>query len=131
LAPGLSANGVAEPEIDVADEGAVAPDSVLAFLREQGVKTYIATRSADSLAEIGLEKGEAMVHVSRPGGSPAETVLIAHGEAFVRGVPIDWPGVLKDSGGRRVDLPTYPFQRKRYWLYPVLGAAASTATSAP
>ncbi|WP_446681701.1 type I polyketide synthase [Allokutzneria oryzae] len=40
--------------------------------------------------------------------------LTSVGEAFAHGVPVDWSTVL--SGGRRVDLPTYPFQRQRYWL---------------
>ena len=30
------------------------------------------------------------------------------------GVPVDWSPVL--AGGNRVDLPTYAFQRDRYWL---------------
>ncbi|MFF3209009.1 SDR family NAD(P)-dependent oxidoreductase, partial [Streptomyces sp. NPDC002962] len=34
-----------------------------------------------------------------------------------RGVEVDWASVL--PGGRRVDLPTYAFQRKHYWLEPL------------
>ncbi|MFJ8650692.1 type I polyketide synthase, partial [Streptomyces sp. NPDC093546] len=40
--------------------------------------------------------------------------LTALAEAHVAGVPIDWTGVLPDA--RPVDLPTYAFQRRRYWL---------------
>ncbi|WP_181798980.1 hypothetical protein, partial [Streptomyces sp. WELS2] len=42
---------------------------------------------------------------------------LALGEAFVAGLDIDWP-----VAGRRPDfleLPTYAFQRERYWLEPV------------
>jgi thioester reductase-like protein len=34
---------------------------------------------------------------------------------YVRGVPVDWSGFDKDYPRRRLQLPTYPFQRQRYW----------------
>ncbi|WP_443728958.1 SDR family NAD(P)-dependent oxidoreductase [Streptomyces albireticuli] len=40
--------------------------------------------------------------------------LLSAAEAFTHGVPVDWTTVL--PGARRVDLPTYAFQRTRYWL---------------
>ncbi|WP_431951477.1 type I polyketide synthase [Nocardia lijiangensis] len=40
---------------------------------------------------------------------------------FVHGVPVDWAAAL--PGGRRVALPTYAFERKRFWLRPVAGVA--------
>ena len=36
-------------------------------------------------------------------------------ELFVQGVVVDWTTLLPDRG-RRVALPTYPFQHQRYWL---------------
>jgi acyl transferase domain-containing protein/acyl carrier protein len=38
------------------------------------------------------------------------------GEAYVHGVEVDWSTLYDGSGARRVDLPTYAFQRDRYWL---------------
>ncbi|WP_424923905.1 type I polyketide synthase [Actinophytocola oryzae] len=40
---------------------------------------------------------------------------LALGEAFTVGVPVDWTTVFAGTGARRVELPTYPFQRRRYW----------------
>jgi acyl transferase domain-containing protein/acyl carrier protein len=37
-------------------------------------------------------------------------------EAFVAGVPVSWPAALPEPDGAWAELPTYPFQRHRYWL---------------
>ncbi|WP_297797038.1 type I polyketide synthase, partial [Mycobacterium sp.] len=37
-------------------------------------------------------------------------------ELFVAGAPVDWRAAFAATGGRRVDLPVYPFQHERYWL---------------
>ncbi|MEU0883746.1 thioester reductase domain-containing protein [Lentzea sp. NPDC005914] len=49
----------------------------------------------------------------RDDGTP-ERFLVALGEAFVRGAAVDWAGMF--PGARKVKLPTYPFQLRRYWL---------------
>lgn len=40
----------------------------------------------------------------------------ALGRAYVHGAPIDWRAVYQAAPGRKVTLPTYPFQRQRYWV---------------
>ncbi|WP_159054867.1 type I polyketide synthase, partial [Streptomyces sp. NRRL WC-3723] len=57
----------------------------------------------------------------RDDGGP-ERVLTALGEAFVAGVPVDWSAVFDGMPVRAADLPTYAFQRERYWL----GRSAAT-----
>ncbi|HEV2639971.1 MAG TPA: SDR family NAD(P)-dependent oxidoreductase [Actinocrinis sp.] len=43
-------------------------------------------------------------------------LLTSLAAAYVHGATVDWAGVFADSGAAVVDLPTYPFQRQRYWL---------------
>ncbi|WP_374201987.1 type I polyketide synthase, partial [Actinokineospora sp. PR83] len=45
--------------------------------------------------------------------SGLDRALLSLGELVVRGIVPAWDRLL--DGGRRVDLPTYPFQQERYW----------------
>ncbi|MEU8875713.1 type I polyketide synthase [Streptomyces javensis] len=38
------------------------------------------------------------------------------GEAWTRGVAVDWEAVYEGTGAARVELPTYAFQHERYWI---------------
>ncbi|MEU8089128.1 type I polyketide synthase [Micromonospora sp. NPDC049101] len=54
--------------------------------------------------------------------------LLSLSQLLVRGVDIDWSPVFEGAGSATVPLPTYAFQRKRYWLdddVPVAGTADS------
>jgi malonyl CoA-acyl carrier protein transacylase/acyl carrier protein len=59
--------------------------------------------------------GDALVvgTLRRDDGGPAR-LLASLAELHVRGVPVDWTPAFPDA--RRVELPTYPFQHRRYWL---------------
>ncbi|MFF3767506.1 type I polyketide synthase [Streptomyces sp. NPDC001922] len=52
----------------------------------------------------------------RRGEGGPERLLTSLAEAWCAGVDVDWRTVFEGTGARRVDLPTYPFQRRRYWL---------------
>ena len=52
----------------------------------------------------------------RKGCADWQQLLQSLGELYVRGVPIDWTGFHQDNSGHRITLPTYPFQRQRYWF---------------
>ncbi|KOY59052.1 type I polyketide synthase, partial [Streptomyces sp. XY332] len=70
----------------------------------------------------------ACVAALRDGRPEEQTLLTSVAELFVRGIPVDWPGTLpagSGSGSVRVDLPTYAFDHRHYWLKP-----AATATDA-
>ena len=71
----------------------------------------------ETLDTAGITPGEAVVtgtlHRDRPG---AGEFLAALARVHAHGTQVDWAAVLAGQGGRRVDLPTYAFQRTRYWL---------------
>ncbi|MFD9371358.1 SDR family NAD(P)-dependent oxidoreductase, partial [Streptomyces sp. NPDC060020] len=46
----------------------------------------------------------------------AERLLLSLGEAHCHGVRVDWSAVFAATGARRVQVPTYAFQRSRFWL---------------
>ncbi|AFZ15518.1 6-deoxyerythronolide-B synthase (plasmid) [Crinalium epipsammum PCC 9333] len=52
----------------------------------------------------------------RPGQADWQILLQTLGQLYVSGVKVDWSGFDKDYLRYRVVLPTYPFQRQRYWL---------------
>jgi acyl transferase domain-containing protein len=43
-------------------------------------------------------------------------VMASLAELHARGVPVDWEPVFAADRPRRMSLPTYPFQRRPYWL---------------
>ncbi|HEU4326673.1 MAG TPA: phosphopantetheine-binding protein, partial [Roseiflexaceae bacterium] len=45
-----------------------------------------------------------------------EGVLLALARLWVAGVPVDWRGYHAPERRRRVPLPTYPFERQRFWV---------------
>ncbi|MFE3742121.1 type I polyketide synthase, partial [Streptomyces sp. NPDC059134] len=61
--------------------------------------------------------------------APALTAALAR--LYVHGIPVDWTGTLHGTTARRIDLPTYAFQRSRYWpdTTPTPGTAAGPADS--
>uniref|UniRef100_UPI001F1C17D4 polyketide synthase dehydratase domain-containing protein n=1 Tax=Streptomyces xanthophaeus TaxID=67385 RepID=UPI001F1C17D4 len=89
----------------LADEGVtrfveVGPDAVLTALAQQ-------TLDAD---------GAVFAPVLRARVGEAEAFAGFLGQAHVAGLPIAWDAFYAGSGAQRVELPTYAFQRERYWL---------------
>jgi len=46
----------------------------------------------------------------------AAFLLTALGRLWLLGVDVDWPGLDEDERRHRVALPTYPFERRRFWI---------------
>ncbi|MEU9143435.1 type I polyketide synthase [Streptomyces sp. NPDC048349] len=64
----------------------------------------------------------------RDGRPEEQTLLTSVAELFVRGVAVDWNGMLpRTAGPAWADLPTYAFDHQHYWLEPA--AQATDAAS--
>jgi len=116
----------------------------IAELRAKGVTTFLELGPDAVLSGMGADCAEDPVFVPamRRDRDETATVLRALAQLHTRGVPVDWAAVF--PGARPVELPTYAFQRERFWLtgtrsvdpaglgqspteHPLLGAAVSLA----
>lgn len=68
----------------------------------------------DTLREAGLT-GDAIGSLRRGEGGPRR-ILIAAAEGYVRGATVDWAAVLGAGPVPLAELPSYPFEHRRYWL---------------
>jgi acyl transferase domain-containing protein len=54
----------------------------------------------------------------KKGRADSEQLAASLGELYCRGIDVQWGNVAPNAPRRRVELPTYPFQRKRLWIEP-------------
>ncbi|WP_241826904.1 type I polyketide synthase, partial [Streptomyces graminilatus] len=86
-------------------------------VRAQGVGTVLELGPDGSLVSMVEETEPDLTGVPALRGDRDEPGALLSGiaRAHVLGAPVDWPALFTGTGARRVDLPTYPFQRRRYW----------------
>ncbi|GAA2480569.1 type I polyketide synthase [Streptomyces longisporus] len=68
---------------------------------------------AETAEDAGVSGVVAVGTLERDNGG-ASRIVRSFAEAFVGGLPVDWRRVLPPA--QAVELPTYAFQRQRYWL---------------
>ncbi|WP_455431633.1 SDR family NAD(P)-dependent oxidoreductase, partial [Streptomyces fagopyri] len=88
-------------------------------LEDQGITTYVEIGPGGVLTALAGDcvTGDAtLVPLLRRDTDENESFTTALARLHVRGHAPDWTTLLAPLGARRVDLPTYPFQRGRYWL---------------
>ena len=75
--------------------------------------------------------GPVVASQSASGGREHASMLEALGRLWVAGVSVDWKLLHGDERRLKVALPTYPFERERYWLEPGESRAQAVVRSAP
>ncbi|MFJ2574618.1 type I polyketide synthase [Streptomyces halstedii] len=95
------------------------------FFVEASPHSVLSVAVGESVEAAGVEA--AVLGTLRRGeGGPAQ-VLRAVGRAWERGLGVDWSGAF--PGARRVEVPTYAFQRSRYWPEPAPTTAADVGSA--
>ena len=102
----------------------VGPRTTLATLTRRQVKDVLAKPLVSSLAD---QAGN---------GAEWTALLAAVGQLWANGLPFDWKAFREGERRRRLVLPTYPFERKRFWIdparpAPIEGAAQAAPAAKP
>ena len=97
---------------------------------EVGPGNTLATFAADTLRSTG---GSAMCVTSVPGPSDqrdaTDMMLSALGMMWAQGATVNWDDFHHDEPRMRVPLPTYPFERRSYWIGVRQGAPVTRASA--
>ncbi|MFF2658347.1 type I polyketide synthase [Kitasatospora sp. NPDC058032] len=95
------------------------------FFVEPSAHAVLSVAVGESVEAAGADA--AVLGTLRRGEGGLEQVLRAVGRAWERGLGVDWSGAFPQA--RRVELPTYAFQRTRYWPEPASTAAADVGSA--
>ncbi len=91
-------------------------------LEKQGVEIFLEVGPKPVLLGMGRlclpEGANQWLPSLRPGQSDGLQMLHSLADLYLSGVGVDWQGFDQDYPRQRLSLPTYPFQRSRFWLDP-------------
>ncbi|MBD2364812.1 SDR family NAD(P)-dependent oxidoreductase [Anabaena minutissima FACHB-250] len=94
--------------------------SSMKLLHQQGYQIFVEIGAKPTLIGMGRQCLPDGVGVWLPSLHPKqgewEQILASLAALYVRGIPINWGEFYRHSDCEPVSLPTYPFQRQRYWI---------------
>ncbi|SFY45335.1 type I polyketide synthase, partial [Streptomyces atratus] len=108
----------------LADQGVstfleLGPGGVLTAMGRAGVA------DAETAGNEGSADSVAFVAALRKDRPEPHAITASLAALHVRGTAVDWASFYAGTGGRRVDLPTYAFQRQRFWPTPTAAQDAA------
>ncbi|MQS13782.1 SDR family NAD(P)-dependent oxidoreductase [Streptomyces kaniharaensis] len=92
---------------------ALAEDGYRVFL-EISPHPVLTTAIEDTAASSAVQGGVVVQGTLRRGDDEARRLLLSMAELYALGLPVDWRPAFPDA--RRVELPTYAFERQPYWV---------------
>ncbi|MGW7526838.1 type I polyketide synthase, partial [Streptomyces sp. NPDC054783] len=103
-------------------------------LEAEGVTAFVELGPDGVLSAMAQDcvsgDGYVFVPVLRRSRPEVEAVVSAVAQVQVRGFGVDWGAYFAGTDARRVELPTYAFQRERFWLEVPAVPAANSAVAA-
>ncbi|WP_394831509.1 SDR family NAD(P)-dependent oxidoreductase [Pendulispora rubella] len=106
---------------------ALEAEGVTSFV-ELGPEAVLSAMAHDGVSEAVRERA-AFSSVMRADRSEVETLVAAVAGLHVRGHHVDWAGFFGPLALPHAALPSYPFQRERYWLDPPKAAPTDMASA--
>jgi len=88
----------------------------VAAMRAENVTAAVEIGPDGTLTTLAAEAIPLGVATQRKDRGEQRSAFTALATLWANGVAVDWPGVFADTDARRVELATYSFQRKRYWM---------------
>ncbi len=92
----------------------------IAELKRKGCQLFLEIGPTPVLANMGRQclgdDGSTWLASLSKGRDDWTQLLDTLGELYVRGLPVDWSAFDRPYRRQRLALPTYPFQRKRFWF---------------
>ncbi|HLF26567.1 MAG TPA: SDR family oxidoreductase, partial [Anaerolineae bacterium] len=92
----------------------------LQVLRQEPQRVLLEVGPGQTLSALAQARSETQAIPSLPHPrdqrSDAAAALEALGRLWLSGVPVDWAAFYTDERRQRAALPTYPFERQRYWI---------------
>jgi acyl transferase domain-containing protein/thioesterase domain-containing protein len=86
-----------------------------AILLEVGPGNVLTTLAKLTLGKDAARAVSSLAH-PRENRPDDEAVLESAGRLWLAGADLDWRGLHEGEAPRRIPLPTYPFERKRFWV---------------
>jgi len=95
----------------------IGPQPILLGMGRASLATAAAKLWLPSLRSVSLDKPDRKGYnsIKGTGSSDWQTMLQSLAALYVRGAKVNWSAFDRDYTRHLVQLPTYPFQRQRFW----------------
>ncbi len=102
----------------------------MSALATEGYTHFLECGPGQSLTQLSRQNVEGATAIPslpaepQPTGNELRALQVALGKLWAAGVAPRWDAYFREEAHRRIPLPTYPFERKLFWVAPEAGVGA-------